>query len=147
MRPLLLLCFLYITFFATAQEKTKTRILNDSSKKLEADDYDQTFTKTEIEASYPGDSTAWAKFLGKTFRYPDEAISRNIQGVVIVQFIVNKDSTTSDFLVVSGPKKGGLREEAIRVIQLSGKWAPAIQNGRQVRAYKLLPFTFKLFKG
>jgi hypothetical protein len=36
-----------------------------------------------------------------------------------VQFIVNTDSTISDVQAISGPKKGGLREESVRVITLS----------------------------
>ena len=36
------------------------------------------------------------------------------------------------------------REEAIRVIKNSGKWTPAVQNGRTVKSYKQQPVTFKL---
>jgi protein TonB len=112
--------------------------------KKDETDYDQTFTKVEIESDYPGGQGAWMRYLNKTFRYPDQAVEQEIQGTVVVQFIVDKEGNVSDVEAISGPKEGGLREEAIRVIKKSGKWTPAIQNGRQVKSYKKQPITFRL---
>jgi protein TonB len=108
------------------------------------DDDDGIFTKVEIESSFPGGTQAWARFLNKNLRYPDEAINNEIQGIVMVQFIVDKDGNISDATAVSGPDNGGLREEAIRVIKKSGKWTPAQQNGRYVKSYKRQPVIFKI---
>ena len=105
---------------------------------------DRTYIKVAIEASYPGGDTAWAHFLNRTLRYPDEAIGNEIKGTVIVQFIVNTDSTISDVQAISGPNKGGLREESVRVVSLSGKWVPAMAEGRKVRSYKKMPLVFRL---
>jgi protein TonB len=58
---------------------------------------------------------------------------------VVVQFIVDKEGNVSDVEALSGPAP--LQKEAIRVIRLSGKWEPAIQNGRPVRSYKKQPIT------
>ena len=107
-------------------------------------DYDQTFTKVEIESDYPGGQAAWARYLNKSMHYPDEAINNEIQGTVVVQFIVDKEGNVSDVQAISGPTDGGLRDEAIRVIRKSGKWTPAVQNGRQVKSYKKQPIVFKL---
>ena len=109
--------------------------------------YDKTFTKVEIESVYPGGPNAWLRFLNKTLRYPDDAISNNIQGDVIVQFIVDEKGNLSDIEAISGPNTGGLREEAVRLISISGKWMPAIQNGRQVRSYKKQKISFKFVRG
>jgi periplasmic protein TonB len=105
---------------------------------------DRTYTKVEVEASYPGGDHAWLTYLNHTLRYPDDAVNNEIKGTVVVQFIVNIDSTISDVQAISGPKKGGLREESVRVITLSGKWVPAMENGRLVRSYKKQPLVFKL---
>ncbi|MEO8583088.1 MAG: energy transducer TonB [Flavitalea sp.] len=110
--------------------------------KRDETDYDQTFTKVEIESSYPGGSGAWQRYLIKTLRYPSEAQDNEIQGNVVVQFIVDKSGNVSGVEAVSGPKE--LKEEAIRVIQKSGKWTPAVQNGRQVKSYKKQPIVFRL---
>lgn len=115
-----------------------------SQPESDSDDYDKTFTKVEIESAFPGGVVAWLRYLNRTLRYPDEAVNNRIQGVVIVQFIVDKQGNISDVHAISGPDRGGLREEAVRAIRNSGKWTPAVQNGRQVKSYKKQPIVFKL---
>jgi protein TonB len=112
--------------------------------KKDDEDYDKTFTKVEIESEYPGGTAAWQRYLNKNFRYPDEAVNNEIQGTIVVQFIVDKEGNVSDVQAISGPAEGGLRDEAVRVIKKSGKWTPAVQNGRQVKSYKKQPIVFKL---
>jgi protein TonB len=102
------------------------------------------FTKVEIDASFPDGPAAWMHFLGRNLRTPDEAISKEISGKVVVQFIVDKEGNVSDVVAVSGPEQGGLREEAVRVIKKSGKWTPALQNGRYVKAYRFQPVIFQI---
>lgn len=110
--------------------------------KRDETDYDQTFTKVEIESSYPGGTGAWQRYLYKTLRYPQDAIDNEVQGAVVVQFIVDKAGVVSDVEAISGPQE--LRDEAVRVIKRSGKWTPAIQNGRKVKSYKKQPIVFRL---
>lgn len=112
--------------------------------KKDEEDYDKTFTKVEIESEFPGGAAAWLRYLNKNLRYPDDAVNNEIQGTVVVQFIVDKEGNVSDVQAISGPDNGGLREEAVRVIKKSGKWTPAVQNGRQVKSYKKQPIVFRL---
>jgi len=108
------------------------------------EDYDKTFTKVEIESEFPGGAAAWLRYLNKNLRYPDDAVNNEIQGTVVVQFIVDKEGNVSDVQAIQGPDNGGLRDEAVRVIKKSGKWTPAVQNGRQVKSYKKQPIVFRL---
>jgi len=101
------------------------------------------FTKVEIESMYPSGPEGWLRFLNKNLHYPDDALNNGIQGVVMVQFIVDEKGNVSNVQAVSGPESGGLREEAVRVIKKSGLWTAAIQNGRQVKSYKRQPITFR----
>jgi len=133
-----------MTFFIALSLLAITANAQDTSKNQKDDDYDKTFTKVETEAAYPGGKAAWESFVSHTLHYPDDAINNEIQGTVIVQFIVDKDGNISSVAAVSGPLKGGLREEAVRVMKLSGKWIPAVRNGRKVRSYKKQPFYFKM---
>lgn len=110
--------------------------------KKDETDYDKTFTKVEIESDYPGGASAWQRYLNKNLRYPQEAIDAEIQGTVVVQFIVDKQGVVSDVEAISGPNE--LRDEAVRVIKKSGSWTPAVQNGRQVKSYKKQPIVFRL---
>ncbi len=109
-----------------------------------ADDEDRIFIKVEQESTYPTGMPGWQRYLNKYLHYPDEAVNKEIQGVVVVQFIVDKEGNVSDVQAVSGPDEGGLREEAVRVIKKSGKWTAAVQNGNKVKSYKKQPITFKL---
>jgi len=110
--------------------------------KKDEEDWDKTFTKVEIESEYPGGASAWQRYLNKNLRYPQDAIDNEIQGTVVVQFIVDKAGVVSDVEAISGPNE--LRAEAVRVIKKSGTWTPAVQNGRQVKSYKKQPITFRL---
>ena len=106
-------------------------------------DYDQTFTKVEVEAAFPGGAGAWAKYVQRSLNanvpIDNEAPSGSYQ--VVVQFIVDKEGNVSD--VKSLTNHGyGMEEEAVRVIKRGPKWTPAIQNGRNVRAYRKQPITF-----
>jgi hypothetical protein len=105
---------------------------------------DPIFTKVEVEAAYPGGPDAWQQYLLKTFKYPEEAVNYELQGDVNIRFIVDKEGNVSDVVAETGPLIGGLREEGIRVIQNSGKWIPAMQNGRPVSAFKNQPIRFRL---
>jgi len=60
----------------------------------------------------------------------------------MVQFVVDKEGNVSDVQAVEGPE--ALRAEAVRVIKKSGKWTPAIQNGRKVNSYKIQPITVQV---
>ena len=110
--------------------------------KKQEDDLDKIHLTVEIESEYPGGITSWHRFLHKNIRYPEEAVDREIQGTVLVQFIVDRAGVVSDVEAISGPAE--LRDEAVRVIKKSGNWKPAIQNGREVKSYKRQPIIFKL---
>ncbi len=113
----------------------------ETPKKPE-EDYEKIFVSVQIESEYPGGKAAWMRYLNKNFRYPQEAMDNGIQGSVMVQFIVDKEGIVSNVEAVSGPNE--LKEEAVRVIKKSGKWNPAIQNGRQVKSYKRQSVLFQL---
>lgn len=106
---------------------------------------DKMFEKVEIEASYPGGSAAWIKFLTSRLNgsIPSDNNAPAGYYTVIVQFIVNKDSSISEIQALT--RHGyGMEQEVIRALRLSGKWIPAEQGGRRVRAYRKQPVTFWL---
>jgi len=111
-------------------------------EKPKQEEKDDRFIPIEKEAEFPGGLNAWLRFLGHNLHYPDDAVNNERQGVVQVRFIVDKDGNVSDVEAISGPTEYGLREEAVRVIKKSGKWTPALQNGRYVKTYKVQPVTF-----
>jgi periplasmic protein TonB len=100
------------------------------------------FMPIEKEADYPGGVQAWVRFLKQNLRAPEAALDAVGQTRVEVQFVVDKDGNVSDVKAISGPEDNGMREEAVRVIKKSGKWVPALQNGRNVRTVKVQPVIF-----
>ncbi|MGZ3812139.1 MAG: energy transducer TonB, partial [Mucilaginibacter sp.] len=68
-----------------------------------------------------------------------------VQGKVYIGFIVEKDGTLSNLKILREPGYGS-GKEALRVMSLSPKWEPGIQNGRKVRVKYTIPITFALEK-
>ena len=108
-----------------------------------SDDEDKIFTKVENEAVFPGGQAAWIRFLQKNLNASVPVDNNAPQGTykVIVKFIVSKDGSISD--VQAETKNGyGMEEEAVKIIKKGPKWTPALQNGRNVNAYRRQPITF-----
>lgn len=135
--------FAAAVFFFTCIHSLRAQ---DSSHKMELSDTTITFTKCEVEAEYPGGQKAWLRFLVKNLRYPEPAVKGNIQGTIWVQFIVDRNGNVSNVRPIDDGRqvRGGLQEEAVRLISASGKWTPGMQNGVAVRSYKKMPIVFAL---
>jgi protein TonB len=61
----------------------------------------------------------------------------------MVQFVVDKEGNISDVKALTNHGYG-MEQEAVRAIQKGPKWTPAVQNGRQVKAYRRQPITFQV---
>lgn len=97
----------------------------------------------EINPSFPGGEGAFGRFLARNVRYPKSARDASVSGRVFVQFFVETDGSLGDMTVLREPG-AGLGEEALRVLKLSPKWMPALQNGKPVRVKYTVPVTFSL---
>lgn len=104
---------------------------------------DSIYNQVEVMAEYPGGFEKMAEFLGKNIVYPEEAKEKNIQGTVLVSFVVEKNGKITDAKVVRSIG-GGCDEEALRVVNAMPKWKPGMQNGKKVRVQFALPIKFKL---
>lgn len=103
------------------------------------------FTKVEVDAKFPGGPAAWKTYLERNLRGDVASENGAPSGnyTVVVQFVVDVAGNVSDVKAVSNAGYG-MEAEAIRVIKRSGKWIPAIQNGREVKAYRKQPITFQI---
>ena len=105
---------------------------------------DEVFQSAAHMPSYPGGDAALMKYLSDHLRYPQAAADNNIQGKVIVQFVVEKNGKIGEVKVARSVDKD-LDREAVRVC----KSLPAFSPGRNavgdpVRVWYTLPVTFKL---
>ncbi|MBO9203340.1 MULTISPECIES: TonB family protein [Niastella] len=99
------------------------------------------FIYTEaFEPEFRGGNAAWLKFLQQNLKYPRAAWKANIQGVVVVQFVVNADGKISDIEALSGPEE--LRQAAIDVIKKSPQWIP-VKNVKSTKGIKKQPIIFR----
>jgi len=103
------------------------------------------FTSVEQEPEFPGGLIAFSHFLTTNIRYPQIARKNKKQGRVIVTMVIEKDGTVTDVKIVRSVS-GDLDAEAMRVIKLSPRWNPGIQNGRPVRVAYAVPINFTLDK-
>ncbi len=83
------------------------------------------------------------EFIYSNIKYPELAKETRIEGVVVVQFVVEKDGSITDVKIMRDIG-GGCGEEAVRVVKMMPKWIPGKQRGRPVRVLFNLPIRFKL---
>lgn len=107
------------------------------------DDENTIFTKVEVEASFPGGDAGWRRYLEKALAgfSPADAGAPEGSYQVIVQFVVDKEGNISDVKALTSHGYG-MEDEAIKVIKKGPQWKPAVQNGRNVKAYRKQPITF-----
>ncbi len=92
---------------------------------------------------YVGGMDAFYKYLTDNLRYPEQAKADNIQGRVLIRFVVMNDGSIVNVEVARGIG-GGCDEEAVRVVKAMPKWKPAVSDGKPVNVQYALPITFKL---
>lgn len=104
---------------------------------------EEIFVAVEQQAEFPGGTAAMMKWLSNNIRYPETAQANDVQGRVIVKFVVEKDGSIGKATILKGVDKD-LDKEALRVVQKMPKWQPGKNNGVAVRSYFNLPVTFRL---
>ncbi|PLW93191.1 MAG: energy transducer TonB [Marinilabiliales bacterium] len=110
---------------------------------VEPDDDNSVILIPGIMPEFPGGEEALFLYLGNNIKYPRAAREIDLQGTVILQFIIEKDGSVSNVVVARGIG-GGCDEEAVRVVQKMPKWTPGKQYGRPVRVQYTLPVRFVL---
>lgn len=99
------------------------------------------FERVEIEAEFPGGVNKWRQYLERNLRVDDQVPEGTY--AVLIQFVVDKDGNISDVIALTDHGYG-MEDEAKRVIKRGPKWNPAIQNGREVKAYRKQLITFQV---
>ena len=92
---------------------------------------------------FPGGEAELLKYVATHIKYPTMAAENNIQGRVVVKFVVKKDGNVGDVVVLRG-KDPDLDREAVRVVKTLPKFIPGKMNGQAVSVWYTLPINFKL---
>ena len=101
------------------------------------------YKSVENAPLFPGGDAALMKHIETHIKYPPAAAKNNIQGIVVVQFVVEMDGKVSEVNVVRSVNED-LDKEAVRVAKALPKFTPGRQNGQPVRVWYTLPVKFKL---
>ena len=126
----------------------------DNVEWVDLDDYDvvevepepeeeEIFMVVEDQPEFPGGTAALLEYLRKNIKYPAICRENNIQGRVLVTFIVNKDGAIVEPEVVKSVNPS-LDKEALRVISQMPNWKPGSQRGKPVRVKYTVPVNFRL---
>ncbi|WP_295122297.1 M56 family metallopeptidase [uncultured Chitinophaga sp.] len=117
-----------------------------TTKVNQTPDANGVYTFVQQAPTFPGGEKAMMTYLGKTVRYPEEAVKNNKKGTVFVTFIVRESGNITDVATVGAKKGFGLDEEAIRAIKGMPEWQPGTQDGKPVAVRFNVPVNFQLSK-
>jgi len=105
------------------------------------------FEKVDEEAFFPGGEETWRSYLGQNLN-PSVPVDKGAPAglyTVYIQFVVGIDGKIYDIKPLT--KHGyGMEGEVIRILRKSPPWAPAVQNGQPVNAYRKQPVTFQVIE-
>ena len=115
----------------------------DVQKENDTAGEDEVYVFVEEYPSFPGGEEALYKFIDDNLRYPDEAREPNVQGTVVIRFVVEKDGSISN-ATIAREIGCGCGREALRVVNMMPRWNPGKQGGKPVRTEFTLPVQFYL---
>lgn len=107
------------------------------------EDPDRIYETVEQDPLFPGGQEELKKFIDDNLRYPAVAKACGIQGRVIVRFVIKKDGSIGQIVVIR-KKDPDLDAEAVRIVKSLPKFKPGMMNGKPVNVWYILPVTFKL---
>lgn len=114
-------------------------IVEEKSEPVE----EKVFTAVEQMPRFPGGDEALMKYLSSHINYPTMAMENNVQGRVVVQFVVTKTGKIGEVKVVRSVDRD-LDREAVRVCKTLPDFIPGKMNGQAVAVWYTLPVSFKL---
>ena len=93
--------------------------------------------------SFPGGLEELHKWIDSNVQYPEVAWKNGIEGRVLLNFIVEKDGSLRDSIVIRSVHPM-IDREALRLVGQMPKWNPGKRAGVPVRVRYFLPIKFKI---
>lgn len=101
------------------------------------------YDAAQVQPEYPGGINEMLRELAMNLRYPAEAMAADVQGRVVVRFVVTEKGKIASPEVIRSVSPE-LDAEAIRAVQTLSDFKPGTIDGKPVSVYYTLPVTFKL---
>lgn len=131
-----------MTDTSSAEATTEEGVQQSAPQKA---DEDKTYVSVDKPAEFPGGIRALMTWLGNNISYPKEAKDNNLEGRVIIKFVITKEGKIRDAWIIKGAAPS-LDKEALRVVKAMPDWIPGEVVGKKVDSYFTLPVTFKIPK-
>jgi len=104
---------------------------------------EEVYSSIEQMAQFPGGEAELLKFISKNLVYPAKDIANNVQGKVVLRFVVSKSGVVDNVEVMRSLTLTA-DNEAIRVVKSLPRFIPGRQNGVNVSVWYVLPISYKL---
>jgi len=83
------------------------------------------------------------QFIYKNLKYPAIARENGVDGMCVLQFVVDKSGNVTEAKIVRDIG-AGCGDAAMKVVEKMPQWIPGKQRGRAVKVLYTLPVRFKL---
>ena len=92
---------------------------------------------------FPGGEQAMLKFIAENAHYPENAQKAGIEGLAVVEFIIDKKGKIHEPRVIKGLTPA-FDEEVLRVVRAMPDWEPGTLRGEKKNVRYTLPVSFKI---
>ena len=136
---------MWLPMTSMAQNKVTELLIVPDSTVADYVQYDdrKAILAPDVMPEYPGGIQALMKFIAGEIHYPEQAQKNNIQGRVILQFLVTKTGEVGNVEVLRSVSPE-IDAEAVRVCKLIPRFEPGLVDGQPVNVVYTLPLTFNL---
>ena len=128
---------------AKASDNPDIRVESFDVDKEEKINPDSIYYVTEISPEFPGGRQAFLDYLKANVNYPAQCREAEIQGRVLITFVVQKDGSIKNASVLKSVHPL-LDAEALRVISVMPNWKPGMEHGTPVSVQYAAPVNFRL---
>lgn len=97
----------------------------------------------EEDAEFPGGHVGLLTYIRNHVKYPASALETNLQGMVILRFVVERDGSVGDVNITKSLSPD-CDKESVRLIKSLPKFKPAKIDGKPVRKWFTVPVRFIL---
>lgn len=105
-------------------------------------DSEKVYNSCQVMPQFPGGERAMMEFIATNLKYPQQAVKDDVQGMVLVDFVINTEGKATDPKIVRSLSPE-CDAEVIRVVSLMPAWTPGQQDGKTVNVKYTLPVMFK----
>ena len=125
-----------ITFSTPEFPLTPITFFNDKPHEFKPD---SVFEFSEISPSFPGGPQALAQYLRKNIHFPEDALRAEVDGRVIVEFMVGASGKVSRIRVLKDEVGYRCSQSAVEAVEKMPNWTPGRVNDQPVNVWYRLP--------